>query len=107
MKLGVKHINAIMFPAAIALAGYGTYNTIKDAKNYKSVDNLKIEISKKSPKLYDSLMNDGITRLTYKDWQYEVNRMNDSIKSDSMVQRAYFEGVQMVRDSIKNAEKVK
>ena len=51
-------------------------------------------------------MNDGVSRHTYKEWQYEVNRMNDSIKADSMARRAYFEGAQMVRDSIKNAEKV-
>ncbi len=104
MNIEPKHINAVLFPLAIGLACYGTYNTVKDAKKYKSVDDLKTEIAQKAPNLYDSLKNDNVARLSYKDWEYEVNRMNDSIKADSLAQRAYFEGVQMVRDSIKNTE---
>ena len=101
MKFGIKQVNALAFPIAIGCLCYGTYNTAKDARNYKGVNDLKTEIAKKAPRLYDSLMNDGVSRASYHDWQYEVNRMNDSIKADSMIQRAYFEGAQMVRDSLK------
>ena len=100
MNINVKHINAVLFPLAIGFCCYGTYNIVKDAKNYKSVDDLKTEIAKRAPQLYDSLTHDGVSRYSYQDWQYEVNRMNDSIKADSIASRAYFEGAQMVRDSL-------
>ena len=107
MNIKIKHVNAVIFPIAIACAGYGAYKSIKDLKKYKGIDDLKIEIAQKAPKLYDSLKNDNVTRLTYKDWEYEVKRMEDSIKKDSIAKNAYFQGAQMVRDSIKNAERVK
>jgi hypothetical protein len=107
MGLRLKYINAIALPLAIGCFCYGSYNTAKDAKNCKSVNEIKTEIAKKSPKLYDSLMNDKVQRLSYQDWQYEFNKMNDSIKADSIAQKAYFEGAQMVRDSIKNSRKRK
>ena len=98
MKL--RHINLILVPIAVGLSGFATYTAVKDAKNYKGVNDLKIEIAKKDPKRYDSLLHDGVSRHSFIDWQYEVNKMNDSIKADSLVKRAYFEGAQMVRDSI-------
>ena len=101
MNINVKHINTVIFPIALALLGYTAYTTIKDSKNYKGVDDLKNEIKQKDSKRYDSLMNDGIGRHSFIDWQYEVNRMNDSLKIDSIAKRAYFEGAQKVRDSIK------
>lgn len=33
-------------------------------------------------------------------WSKEYKEMNDSLKMDSIIQKAYFEGAQMVRDSI-------
>ena len=102
-----RHISNILVPIAIGLASYATYSAIKDAGKYKGVSDLKLEIAKKDPKRYDSLMHDGVSRHSFIDWQYEVNKMNDSLKLDSMVKRAYFEGAQMVRDSIKKAEKTK
>jgi hypothetical protein len=107
MKIGLKHLNYIILPVAIGIAGYGTYKTIKDAENYKDVGDLKNEIKQKDPLRYDSLIHDGKHRVSYIDWQYEVNKMNDSIKADSMAKKAYFEGAQMVRDSIKKTERDK
>ena len=101
MNVNLKYVNAILFPISLALLGYSTCTSIKDAQKYKDVDDLKTEISQKAPNLYDSLKNDNVLRASYQDWQYEVDRMNDSIKTDSMIQRAYFEGAQMVRDSLK------
>lgn len=98
MKL--RHISFVLCTTAIGLVSYSMYTSVKDAKKYKGINDLKIEIAQKDLKRYDSLIHDGISRLSYRDWQYEVNKMNDSIRTDSMVKRAYFEGAQMVRDSI-------
>ena len=103
MKL--RHINLILVPITVGLSGLATYTAVKDAKNHKGVSNLKLEIAQKDPKRYDSLMHDGVSRLSYIDWQYEVNKMNDSLRMDSMMKRAYFEGAQMVRDSINKENK--
>ena len=40
-------------------------------------------------------------------WMKEYNKMMDSLKIDSLTKKAYFEGAQMVRDSIKAATKLK
>ena len=101
MNINAKYINAIIFPISAALLGYSTCTAVKDAKNYKGVEELKSEIQQKDPKRYDSLLHDGVRRHSFIDWQYEVNRMNDSLKIDSIAKRAYFEGAQKVRDSIK------
>ena len=105
MKL--RHLNLALVPTAVVIAGYTTFTTVKEAKNYKGIEDLKTEIAQKDPKRYDSLAHDGHHRLSFLDWQYEVNKMNDSLKADSMAKRAYFEGAQMVRDSIKNSERDK
>ena len=38
-------------------------------------------------------------------WIRELADMNDSIKFDSVAKKAYFEGAQMVRDSVNNLKK--
>ena len=40
-------------------------------------------------------------------WKNEYNKMMDSLKIDSIAKKAYFDGAQMVRDSIKVATKLK
>lgn len=37
-------------------------------------------------------------------WARELRNMKDSIKLDSVAKKAYFEGAQMVRDSINNTK---
>ncbi|MCM1003321.1 MAG: hypothetical protein NC408_03150 [Candidatus Gastranaerophilales bacterium] len=49
--------------------------------------------------VHDFFRNDGVF------WSQEAKEMNDSLKMDSIIQKAYFEGAQMVRDSIANANK--
>ena len=107
MKIEMKHLNRVMYPFLATSIGIAIYGTIKDSKNYKDINDLKTEIAQKDPKRYDSLIHDGVQRHSFVDWQYEVNRMNDSLRADSMAKRAYFEGVQMIRDSIKNTERAK
>lgn len=103
MGLEAKFYNYIMFPLTAIGMAYGMFALTKDAEKYKDVEDLKMEILSKSPKLYDSLKNDNVTRISYKDWQYEVDKMNASMKAEGLAKKAYFEGAQMVRDSIKNA----
>ena len=38
-------------------------------------------------------------------WARELSAMNDSLKIDSIARKAYFEGAQMVRDSINNSKR--
>lgn len=107
MKIEMKYFNYIIYPAIAIGIGTTLANTIKDAKKFKDIDDLKNEIAQKDPKRYDSLIHDGKYRHSFIEWQYEVNKMNDSLKADSMAKRAYFEGAQMVRDSIKNSKTLK
>lgn len=43
-----------------------------------------------------------IRRFSY--WNEEIKNMNDSLRIDSIIKKAYFEGAQMVRDSIAGAK---
>ena len=88
---------------------YFAYNIYKDTGNYKSVDDLKKEIKLKDPNRYNAIMQKPpLTRpVTYQDWNYEVEIMNDSLKNAGLIERARFEGEQKVKDSIANAERAK
>ena len=107
MKVNFNYVGVALAVLGTCYSGYICYKVTNDDKNYRCLDDIKKEIKLKDPKRYDSLMHDGVYRGSYLNWQYEVNKMNDSIKTDSLMKRAYFEGAQMVRDSIKNAEKQK
>ena len=50
MKL--RQVSTILVPIAAGLAGFSTYLAIKDARNYKGVNDLKIEIAKKIQKIW-------------------------------------------------------
>ena len=86
----------------LGASAYSTYALIKDAQNYKSKTDLQKEIMQKDPKRYNAILKrPAIARpFHYKEWEYETKIMNDSLKVDSIVKKAYFEGAQMVRDSI-------
>ena len=79
---------------------YVGYTTIKDSKNYKSIYDLQEKIKQIDSNRYDSLIKNTTVRHSYTDWEYELRLMNESIKTDSLVKKAYFEGAQMVRDSL-------
>lgn len=99
-------ISKCMYTAALAClcyAGYSLYES-NNSERYKSVTDLKNEIKIKNPDLYDSLMHDNVSRFSYSQWLYEVEKMDAQLRADSIAQRAYFKGAQMVRDSIQNAK---
>lgn len=65
----------------------------------------KQEILTKDPKRYENAIakepkEDFLHLRKGAYWSKEYNAMNDSLKNDFIIQRAYFEGAQMVRDSI-------
>ena len=105
MKIEMKYFNRIAYPLLAVSFAYNIYDVVTDSQKYKDTTDLKQEILQKDRKRYDSLMNDGIHRYSFADWQYEVNKVNDSLKADSMIKRAYFEGAQMVRDSLEKGNK--
>ena len=92
------------FPAIVGGLAYMTYDIVRDSKNYRGIDDIKKEIKEKDPKRYDSLINNNFYSLSYKDWAYEERLMNESLRAESLIHRAYFEGEKMIRDSIQNAE---
>lgn len=104
MKITFEKFVKYAFPTILGAFTYMTYDIVKDAKNYRSIDDIQKEIQKKDPKRYDSLLNNNFYGRSFEEWVYEEKLMNESIKIDSLVKRAYFEGAQMVRDSIRNAE---
>ncbi len=67
------------------------------------VKNAKAEIKAKDPQRFERLImkSDKMSKFA---WQNELNSMNDSLRLDSVARKAYFEGAQMVRDSINNAK---
>ena len=79
-------------------------NTQKQIKQYSS------EIANKDINRFNRINNaithGEINNSTAK-WMKEYNKMMDSLKIDSLTKKAYFEGAQMVRDSIKAATKLK
>ena len=68
----------------------------------KIIDDAKKEIQAKDSLRYFNV-NQNSRDIAY--WRNEVKKMNDSIRMDSVARKAYFEGAQMVRDSIANSKK--
>lgn len=107
MQINENHLSKAFYALVIGISGYCCYTAHNDIKNYRSIDDIKKEIKEKDPKRYDSLLNSDFYGRSYREWEYEERLMNESLKVDSLVQRAYFEGAQMTKDSIKNTEKKK
>ena len=100
----IQTIKNLAFSGACLVASGVIYTLTNDAKNYNSTADYQQEIMTKDPKRYNKLINTPISArpMSFNDWKYEAKIMNDSLKYDSLVKKAYFEGAQMVRDSIKN-----
>ena len=86
---------ALVTPVVIAQIDYDK-NVMKKSKN---------EIKAKDPQRYAMLekrAEDG--NMSKFRWKEECIKMNDSLRIDSVYKKAYFEGAQMVRDSIMNVK---
>ena len=101
MKINTNHAIYSTIGILSGLVLYLGYNNQKTDKKYEDIFDVKNEILQKDPARYDSLIKTK-QGCSYEIWNYERRIMNDSLKTDSLVKKAYFEGAQMVRDSIKN-----
>lgn len=106
MNTGLKKS---LFIATGVIAAVG-FNTAIFKQDNKETDKLRQEVLTKDSARYKRITNDikaGNKANTYYGWSKEVQKMNDSIKIDSIAKTAYAKGAQMVRDSIKAASKIK
>lgn len=91
--------------SGLIIGGAIFYNQTQKKKN-----KISEKIANKDINRYNAInqnIENGKMRNTYANWLEEYNRMQDSLKIDSIAKKAYHEGAQMVRDSIKNASKIK
>lgn len=97
-----------------AIGAVGIYVAVAKTAEQMKRDEIYIktishEINAKDPERCLRIGNNiksGKIQNTVKDWQRELDIMKDSLRVDSLCRKAYFDGAQMVRDSIKNASKV-
>lgn len=106
MNTGLKKT---LFIATGMIAAVG-FNTAILKQDNKEIDKLKQKVLTTDTARYNRINNDikaGKKANTYYGWSKEVQKMNDSLKIDSIAKSAYAKGAQMVRDSIKAASKIK
>lgn len=84
------------YPSAV---NYQIDTEQKAKKEIQIKDPARYERLVEADTIHDLLRNDGVI------WTKEAKEMNDSLRMDSIIQKAYFEGAQMVRDSIANTSK--
>ncbi len=93
-------LGALLGTAVFSL-GTATYRI--QQKNATTINTAKAYLKEKvEPHRYLQMVHENLTVL---DWRKEVKAVQDSLKVDSMCKKAYWEGAQMVRDSIKTAAK--
>ena len=108
-----KDTCANIFAVCATVVGFGIVaSTVKDVIDYNNscIKNISTKIKEKDPERYLNILNninDGKLQNSKPNWQKELDIMNDSLKIDSLCKKAYFDGAQMVRDSIKTAAKLK
>lgn len=98
-----------LFVATGIIAAVG-FNAAMLKQGNKETDKLRQKVLAADPARYNRITNDiktGKLANTYYGWSKEVQKMNDSLKIDSIAKSAYAKGAQMVRDSIKVASKIK
>jgi len=78
------------------------YDVNKKTKEAKQKEIAKEYVKKNAPDKYMNLLEKESKGQTIR-WNKAVENVRDSLRIDSMCQKAYFDGAQMVRDSIKNA----
>ncbi len=106
MNIGVKRS---LFVATGIITAIG-FNIAMLKQGNKETDKLKQKILTTDTARYNRITNDiksGKIASTYYGWSKEVQKMNDSLKIDSIAKSAYAKGAQMVRDSIKSATNIK
>lgn len=93
---------------AIVLAGIGSLGAVQykhETNKANNINNLNKEIQMKDSARYNNLVKAGKTK-DINFLEVQAKRMNDSLKIDSIAKKAYFEGAQMMKDSLQKASKV-
>ena len=99
-------LNAIKSIAGItAICGIVAVANHSEKVNRKDINNLNKEIQMKDSARYNNIVKANKSNNIYF-LREQTKKMNDSLKFDSISKKAYFEGAQMVRDSLKKAQKV-
>lgn len=92
-----KYIFAMGAFAVSLGAGVWGYENAKEARGFKQEVKTKV-----TPERYiEMLENEPGTAFQNGYWKSHLDAANDSLKKDSLARRAYFEGGQLVKDSIK------
>lgn len=94
------YVKCALFAGLIVPVVIAQVNYDKDV-----IEKAKKEIKMKDPQRFSRLKKqaeDG--KMSKFSWKEECEKMNDSLRIDSISKKAYFEGAQMVRDSIANAK---
>ena len=100
-----KNIRNIL---GVSMLGICTWGIVKSRSiANQEIQIYKTEIKKHNPQKFESLLNNEkekvpTTRVEY--WRSAYESMQDSIKKEGIIRKAYFEGAQMVRDSINRAK---
>lgn len=104
----MKYIYGPLF--LLTASGATLYFEVSKQKENTQIKQYSSEIANKDINRFNRI-NNAITHGEMKNstanWMKEYNKMMDSLKIDSLTKKAYFEGAQMVRDSIKAATKLK
>jgi len=78
------------------------YDVNKKTKEAKQKEIAKEYVKKNAPDKYMNLLEKESKGQTIR-WNKAVENVKDSLRIDSLCKKAYFDGAQMVRDSIKQA----
>ena len=98
-----RNFGNILATSVVLASGAGIAGVSRLAKS--DMEYFKSEIQAKDPERYIRTLegDNSISRISgVQYWGEAYNRMQDSLRTDSIVKKAYFEGAQMVRDSIAN-----
>ena len=105
MKIG-KFIGYSTMALLVTYCIGSTFNDVRK-KEEEFIANTSKEIRNKDVNRHNRIVNNilsGTIHNDYKMWNKELTEMKDSLRIDSLCKKAYFDGAQMVRDSITNTK---
>lgn len=93
-----------MLTGGLILLGTGliSNNVKKEQREAKQIEVAKDYLKNNANDKYIRLLEKG-QDIDLKTWENAVREVQDSLRVDSLCKKAYFEGAQMVRDSIAKA----
>ena len=98
LKITLNKLIITTVPVIAAGLLYTAYNEIK---NSQSISDIKKEMVRKDSLRYNSLINSLSSRNFYSIPQQETKIAQDSLKIESTVNKAQYEGSQLIKNSLK------